>query len=271
MAPSPISSSTKAALRHLKDVRPHDGWAIEQSTSASGNKTVRLLRRTIPVSESNYLDLTLTADRCVAGIVNRSAAMGKARAEIIVEANGSPCRTTRRVMIEESSSSNTARGSTTGTGGEVSLLSDEDNQQLLIYAFFAISAAVGIRLIFEAMFMVYIFVLPALYFYCLQNCPTIESFEPKKELKRVLRGHHLPEDHPDKPKGFLSETFTRLQASVAAEMATFPGYEVTTMNFGGACIGAKVRVPSVNADLYWIGILGKWRYLFQSEIPAERS
>mmetsp|Transcript_24101 Transcript_24101/g.37191 ORF Transcript_24101/g.37191 Transcript_24101/m.37191 type:complete len:270 (-) Transcript_24101:975-1784(-) len=269
MAPSPISSSTKAALRHLKDVRPHDGWAVEQSTSATGNKTVKLLRRSIPVSEMDFLDLTLTADRCVAGIVNRSAAMGKAKAKVIVEANGSPCRYNREVMILESPSSNTSARST--AAGGVSPLSDEDNQQLLIYAFFAISAAVGIRLLFEAVFMVYIFVFPALYFYALQNCPPADSFEAKKELKRVLRGHHLPEDHPDKPKGFLSQTLNRLQATVATEMATFPGYEVTTTNFAGACIGAKVRVPSVNADLYWVGIFGKWRYIFQTEIPTQRN
>ena len=36
--------------------------------------------------------------------------------------------------------------------------------------------------------------------YLMSTCPTDESFEGKRELKRVLRGEKLPEDHPDKPK-----------------------------------------------------------------------
>ncbi|KAL7552245.1 hypothetical protein ACHAWF_015473 [Thalassiosira exigua] len=47
---------------------------------------------------------------------------------------------------------------------------------------------------------------PAMGFYLFSTCPTSDSFDGKKELKRVLRGEKLPEDHPDKPK----EAFTSL-------------------------------------------------------------
>jgi hypothetical protein len=36
--------------------------------------------------------------------------------------------------------------------------------------------------------------------YLMSTCPSDESFDGKRELKRVLRGENLPEDHPDKPK-----------------------------------------------------------------------
>lgn len=36
--------------------------------------------------------------------------------------------------------------------------------------------------------------------YLMSTCPSDDSFEGKRELKRVLRGEKLPEDHPDKPK-----------------------------------------------------------------------
>jgi hypothetical protein len=36
--------------------------------------------------------------------------------------------------------------------------------------------------------------------YLMSSCPSDDSFEGKRELKRVLRGEKLPEDHPDKPK-----------------------------------------------------------------------
>jgi hypothetical protein len=36
--------------------------------------------------------------------------------------------------------------------------------------------------------------------YLMSTCPTDDSFEGKRELKRVLRGEKLPDDHPDKPK-----------------------------------------------------------------------
>ncbi|KAL7538235.1 hypothetical protein ACHAXR_008383 [Thalassiosira sp. AJA248-18] len=41
---------------------------------------------------------------------------------------------------------------------------------------------------------------PAVGFYLFITCPTTESFDGKRELKRVLRGEKLSDDHPDKPK-----------------------------------------------------------------------
>ena len=51
----------------------------------------------------------------------------------------------------------------------------------------------------------------------------------KKELKRVLRGEHLPENHVDKPKGFFDQALSRINATVTTELATGLGYEVSMM------------------------------------------
>ena len=67
----------------------------------------------------------------------------------------------------------------------------------------AVGGVALLRLLLSNGAMLYLILLPLVYFYGLQTCPTVESFDAKKELKRVLRGHHLPEDHPNKPKGFF--------------------------------------------------------------------
>ena len=56
--------------------------------------------------------------------------------------------------------------------------------------------------------------------------------------------HHLPENHPDKPKDdWLSSTIARVTASVATELATSLGYELSVVvstnyfvNFKKICV-----------------------------------
>jgi hypothetical protein len=131
----------------------------------------------------------------------------------------------------------------------------------------------------------------------------------------------LPEGHPDKPQvsfdvhlivaasgqggltsspstyqqGFLSETISRVQASVATELATAPGYEVaifvrryeyvilqcacyTILNskpcpllqdFIGAGKVATLRVPTIEREAYWIGAFGRWTYLFMRDLSEK--
>jgi hypothetical protein len=89
---------------------------------------------------------------------------------------------------------------------------------------------------------------------------SIESFDVKKELKRILRGHHLPESHPEKPRGFLEQTLARIQATVVTELATLPGYTVRMDNLvPGAVLLAVVVVPSVDMTYYWLGAANRVR------------
>ena len=103
----------------------------------------------------------------------------------------------------------------------------EDPRQALMYFAAIVASAVLIKIVFQAMFVVYIVAFPIIYLYAVQKCPSVESFDAKKELKRVLRGYHLPEDDPNKPKGLIGETLARVQAAAATEVAMAPGYEIT--------------------------------------------
>ena len=109
-------------------------------------------------------------------------------------------------------------------------------------------------------------ILPILIIYAMANHPTQNSFDAKKELKRVLRGHHLPTGHEQKPKqDWLSQTISRVTASVAAEAATALGYQVEFWNVYGIVTFVTVDVPVMNMELYWIGVFGGWRYVYKRE------
>ena len=110
---------------------------------------------------------------------------------------------------------------------------------------------------FSSLLVVYAVVLPFLYLYALSTCPSQLSFDAKKELKRVLRGHHLPESHPDKPQGFFEGLAARVAASVTTELATLPGYEVSMMPLAGAAIVTTVTVPTAKMECYWVGAFGQ--------------
>jgi hypothetical protein len=226
-----MSASTQAALKHLKKIKPSDGWSAESRSTGSGTNvvhTVRLLRRNVPLTASYFLDLHHdTESGNVVGILtpNRD---GKAQSQILVDENGkpqgsktallrvskwtpstSPPKTTERSSTSRSSSGAGVADSNTGT------LSLEENKELLKYVAYAIGGALAFRMIFSAMFGLYVLAFPIVYLYLVQNCPKIESFNAKKELKRVLRGVHLAEDDPNKPKVSLENRTTSLIALVS--------------------------------------------------------
>ncbi|KAL7570333.1 hypothetical protein ACA910_017177 [Epithemia clementina (nom. ined.)] len=148
-------------------------------------------------------------------------------------------------------------------------LSTEQNQQLLrtVGAFFG---AVAIFRMMTSSSMYLLIFGPIVYLYLVQTCPTEQSFDVRKELKRVMRGYHLPDDHPNKPKGFFAETAARLAATVTAEIATGMGYEVTVYNFQQAALVVWVRVPVAKMDYYWIGALSQWRFIYSAEFSDDK-
>jgi hypothetical protein len=203
-----MSASTQAALKHLKKIKPSDGWASESKSTGSSVNTVRLLRRGAPLTDSYFLDLHHdTESGNVVGILtpNRD---GRAQAQILVLKNGNPQgRNLALLQVSNWTPDSTARAaprSSSGAGAAADAsegtLSLEENKELLKYVAYAIGAALAFRLIFSAMFGLYILAFPIVYLYLLQNCPKMESFDAKKELKRVLRGVHLAADDPNKPK-----------------------------------------------------------------------
>jgi hypothetical protein len=67
---------------------------------------------------------------------------------------------------------------------------------------------------------------PVCGFYLMSTCPTNETFEAKKELKRVLRGYYKSDADPSKPKNFLEKALAKVNATVEAEAAALAGCNV---------------------------------------------
>ena len=148
-----------------------------------------------------------------------------------------------------------------------SMMNAPNNNDLFAYAFLFVFAAVIMKVIVAILMSFAFMLLPVgVVLYC--TCPSPTDFDAKKELKRVLRGAHLPEDHPEKPKGWLEKTAAKITASVTAELVTAAGYEVQMTSFGGLANLARVDVPSSNVMLYYIGCLNRWTYIMQR--PIER-
>jgi len=81
---------------------------------------------------------------------------------------------------------------------------------------------------------------------------------------------NLPEDHPNKPRDWLSKTLTKVSASISTEVAMTMGLEVSFLDIAGTCCLATVRVPMIEKDMVWIGIFGKWKHIFTKEVPKDR-
>jgi len=139
-----------------------------------------------------------------------------------------------------------------------------DSDQLLQYGAYAIAGIVILKWVLRAIFGLSILLIP-LGFLMSKTNPPAESFDAKKELKRVLRGHHLPNDHPEKPKNWLERTASRVIASVTTELATSTGYEITMTDILGLASIARVRVPSAHIEVFWIGCFNTWTFVRQRE------
>lgn len=137
-------------------------------------------------------------------------------------------------------------------------LSDANNEVLIQYFVVALGILLALKIIYSALNVLAIFLVPVVYLYAAANCPNNNTFDAKKELKRVMRGAHLPEEQ--KPKGFFEQGLSRLAASVTTELATSLGYEISLTDVLGAAKLACVKVPVANAEFYWMGIFGKDTY-----------
>ncbi len=155
-----------------------------------------------------------------------------------------------------------SRSSTMAASSNNNPLADANNELLIQYGLMALGALILLKIVFAAINMLAILLIPALYLYASANCPANDTFEAKRELKRVMRGAHLPEEH--QPKGFFEQGFNRLAASVTTELATSLGYEISMTDVVGVAKMACVKVPIASSEYYWVGILGEYdAYLIQ--------
>jgi len=141
------------------------------------------------------------------------------------------------------------------------VLTDDQNKELIKLAMKVVGVATLFRIFSSTFFSASILLLPLAALYGKQTCPNQDTFDAKKELKRVLRGNYEPQTQPEKPKNWLTETMTRVQASITAEVATGLGHEVSFLNLFGVCTLVTVKVPAMQLELYFIGIFDNWRYI----------
>lgn len=257
------TASCEVALAYLKSVKPNDGWQVKKSF----NKGFRLLRRNLPVSESYFLDIHLLENKVVAGIISHGST--SSQAQELVDSRGRPMRKGKVVSVKtyKGKQKTPTPSRATSDSSTTEPLSDAQNKMILKYGGLGLLSIMFLQLLKQAMFGLYILATPMLYIYLVSKCPKQETFDARKEVKRVMRGHHLAEDDPNKPKGFFSETLARMTASVTTEAAIAAmGAEVTMVPLAGAAIVATVRVPAAQMDYYWIGIHENWYYVYSSEL-----
>ena len=115
--------------------------------------------------------------------------------------------------------------------------------------------------------------LPLAYVYGLQTRPPKSSFDAKTELRSVLKGDALPEDHPSKPKaGSLSGLWKGAVATLQSELVALSGYTLSIENsFGGAAWTATVTLPSSDLKCTWIGCNRQWYYRGATKLSAENT
>jgi hypothetical protein len=266
------------ALLHLQKLKPGDGWSLQEN---SRDSTVKLCRRGVPLTDNAFVDLYFDGEDVVGLLTDPSSSSKQSvQGQVLVDSKGQIVRGTKLKTVRIASSAASSKSATppaapsssSTTSTTTSSTTWTPEQHLLFWKLIGcfIVGTVVLRLLMQTLFVLYICAFPLLYFYLVQNCPSDASFDAKKELKRVLRGAHLPENHPDKPTGMLSEALARIQATVATELATLPGYETTLVNVLGAAKVACVRVPSANMDFYWVGAMQNWYYVYSSQLSNDR-
>ena len=135
-----------------------------------------------------------------------------------------------------------------------------------------IAAAVLFLNALAASATLYMSLLPVLYLYGLQTCPSRASFDAKRELRCVLRGDSLPQDHPDKPKTGFGAFVKGAMATLTSEIATLPGYQVEMLSLWGAAWVVTLTLPTSDLACVWIGCNHRWYYWGSrslSETPME--
>jgi hypothetical protein len=97
--------------------------------------------------------------------------------------------------------------------------------------------------------------------------PPKDSFDAKKELKRVIRGENLPpgENHVNLEnkkgiKGFFERAFIRAEASVTGEILSLAGHEVTIDTYAVVHI-SRVNYSVTNSTCVWVGCFNKWYFI----------
>jgi hypothetical protein len=228
-------SSATAAINHLQSSHPYSSFTLTNIISSKGEKLLIIKRRGISVSRGGYKHVFLREeDGCVVGS-DQSYGMGAVT--VIVKADGT------LPLPHESSSASASRARPTlehsrpgqsdspsemasklykfaeDAGNEMGIDNKNHVPYLMASTLFALFVIVKVISTFKILIL-----LVPVYFIMKGTLPPVDTFDVKKELKRVLRKEQLPEQHPEKPKGWLNKIVTKAAASVTGELLSSAGY-----------------------------------------------
>ncbi|OEU20299.1 hypothetical protein FRACYDRAFT_236374 [Fragilariopsis cylindrus CCMP1102] len=150
-----------------------------------------------------------------------------------------------------------------------------EHEKLMKDSIVALSAIAGAVLLLKAVaasISVYLAMIPILYIYGVNTCPPASSFDAKQQLRIVMRGDQLPENHPQKPNNkanILESFFASAKAVVASELATLPGYSIDITSLMGAALFATVTMPTADLECYWVGCNHHWYYWGSKNLSSE--
>lgn len=270
-----LPARTAAAVNHLRQLRPFDGYTAEAYLSSSGKKLVRLKRRNVILRDDDeFLDIVVvTNTNRVIGIQILTASGHVGRGVVIVDENGKPSNDDSQITVDmtnvlmAASNNNHSSAARSQPTTNPLLSNNIDNEMILQYGIMAFGVLLLLKIIVNALSSLVFLLLPFLYFYAASTCPTTDSFDAKKELKRVMRGAHLPEEQ--QPKGFFEQGLNRLAASISTEIATSLGFEVRMTEYFGVAKMSVVKVPVAGFEYYWIGAINRWQYIGQRELKTK--
>lgn len=221
------SDRTEEAIRHLKSIKPYDGWSSDKYMNSEGKELVMLRRRNVPLSKAGFTALAYdeNSSKCVVGISSLTGVTEHTtfcQAVVLVEKDGTVTRDQRAVRValldkvggnskektlndikaqnrqnrekaKESLQRRVENGDGKPTGGLAAenilgKLSDEDTSDIAKLGLIFICVVTLLRIIASFRFLFNMILLPFVVLFAMQNCPSNETFDTKKELKRVLRG-----------------------------------------------------------------------------------
>ena len=296
--------SSKIALDQLRSVKPNDGWSIEISNTKNNDSLVRLLRRNVPINDNYFIDIHYCNDDdsifgCGSNMIVGVMTNNGDTCQVLVDgSNGKPVvlSSTKEIKIvsiknykyikltetemRRSAAVTAADGRHNKNDAATpppfqfqnpfSNLSNSDQEKYLKYGAGIFIGYVVLTILSSIVseFLLFFLVVPGLYFYLSSTCPPNNTFDTKKEVKRVLRGYHLPEDHPSKPKkgNFIEKWTSKITASVATELGTAAGgYSIEMIPLlWGVATYTTVDIPALSMRCEWIGIHDKWYHIRSS-------
>ncbi|GMH70168.1 hypothetical protein TrST_g12408 [Triparma strigata] len=268
-----FSSSATATLSSLKSRDPYSNWTLSHYINSSGSKLLFLKKRGLAVHTTPQKCIWLRAkDKAVCG-----SEVPFVEPVTVLVTGDMKVRTEARRGL--SSSYKSDGGNFSGrcnallekmkrndwTDINFDYFMDTSSPHFpFVAVFVAVCLLVFIKIL--SRLRSFLWLVPV-YFLLKSTVPTMESFDAKKELKRILRKENLPDNHPEKPKGWLGKMASKAIASVAGEAMTAAGYTIKFDDFAGIVRIAEVELDVDKSTLVWVGVVNKWYFLKQ--VPAE--